>query len=165
MLADDAKAHPWVVVSSVRPRMQTPERHAAYQARHVAYRSLGQTIPPIIAGTPREPVRYLLVASRLSSSFQRVFAIRHGFYPLEIDWTRTPPRTRPLRIAASRAKVAAPVSAEVGDAPAGSRGPFPGSCGFEQDAGVEHGARPREGPGAPLPPVAEAVDKPLARGE
>lgn len=65
----------------------------------------------IIAGTARKPVRYLLVASRLSPSFQRVSATtRHGFYSLETDWTRTPPRVRSLRIAASRAKVAAPVS-------------------------------------------------------
>lgn len=63
----------------------------------------------IIAGTPREPVRYLLVASRLSSSFQCVSATRHGFYSLETDRTRTPPRVRSLKIAASRAKVAAPV--------------------------------------------------------
>lgn len=65
MLADDAKAHPWVVVSSVRPRMQTPERHAAYQARYVAYRSLGRTIPRQLPGRPVS--RYVTFSSLLGS--------------------------------------------------------------------------------------------------
>ena len=122
----------------------------------------------MIAGTPREPVRYLLIASRLSPSLQRVSATRHGFYSLKTDWTRTPPRVRPLRIDASRAEVTAPVS---GGRPAARRFEGISVRGDLSPVGVALSSMQASStalgraPGDPRVPVGKAVEKPLAYGE
>lgn len=111
-------------------------------------------------------MQYLLVASRLSSSFRPMSATRHGFYSLEIVRTRAPPRrARPCTKAPPAPKRHR--SLGVDDPPAGSkRGAFPGGCGLKQDAGrttnLSHPARTspwppsREGPPPRTPPRLDA---------